>query len=174
MLLTDAASAMKSLGELLKEQYGYQKILHVLCMAHAMHNVIGTIRKCYNDVDDVIMGIKDLFSNSHTRVSTFKQIAPGTKLPPAPVVTRFGKWLEASAYYADDKTREIVVKVLKKILEQKSKGKQLKDVLLSLQCICILLTKNAVVMWRYSCANLTQVVENLLNFYNTIDKRFVY
>lgn len=98
-----------------------RKLLHVLCMAYAMHNVFGTIRKCYSNVDKVIMGVKELFSNSHSRVSTFRRVAPGTKLPPAPVVTRFGKWLEASSYYADDQNRANLKKVLETIRDQKSK-----------------------------------------------------
>lgn len=121
MLLTDAGSPMRKLGEDLSSSHGYIKLIHVLCMAHAMHNVVGTIRTCYKKVDDVIMGIKDLFTNSHSRVSTFKRIAPKTKLPPSPVVTRFGKWVEASAYYAIDENRTNLVKVLTTILGTKSK-----------------------------------------------------
>lgn len=113
MMLTDAASAMVKLGKLCDAR-GYHKMLHVLCMAHAMHNVVGTIRKYFPNVDKVIMGIKELFTNSHFRLETSKEVAPkGIKRPPAPVVTRFGTWIEAAAYYADNINREVLMQVLK-------------------------------------------------------------
>lgn len=112
MMLTDAGSSMVKLGKILRER-GYNKMLHVLCMAHAIHNVIGTIRKHYPNVNKVIMGVKEFFTNAHARLKKFKEIAPeGTKRPPAPILTRFGKWVDAAAYYAEGKNREALLQVL--------------------------------------------------------------
>lgn len=122
MMLTDAGSSMVKLGKTLGEK-GYFKTLHVLCMAHAMHNVAGTIQKCYPEVNKVIMGVKELFSKSHARLSTFYKTAPGTNRPPAPVVTRFGTWLDATLYYANPQNRENLLKALKAI-ESKSRQKK--------------------------------------------------
>lgn len=126
MLLTDAGSPMVAMGKRLIERHGYTKTLHVLCMAHAMHNVAGTIRKCFPNVDKVIMGVKELFTKSHSRLTTFRTVAPTTKRPPAPVVTRFGTWLKASSYYADTQNRENLLKALitidSKNIERRRRG----------------------------------------------------
>lgn len=114
MILTDAGAPMVKLGEILDDN-GYYKTLHVLCMAHAMHNVIGTIRKCYPEVNSVVMGVKELFSKSHARLSIFYKTAPGTQRPPAPVLTRFGTWLNATLYYANIQNRENLLRALKAI-----------------------------------------------------------
>lgn len=70
-----------------------------------------------------IMGVKELFTNSHSRLNTFREVAPkGIKRPPAPIPTRFGTWVEAAAYYANRQNREALLLALKKIKSGKSKG----------------------------------------------------
>lgn len=122
MILTDAAEAMRKLGRILRER-GYSKMLHVLCMAHAIHNVIKTVRDCYPNVHKVIMGVKELFTNSHLRLKIFREVAPkGINRPPAPILTRFGTWVEAAAYYANRQNRDALLRALEKIKLGKSKG----------------------------------------------------
>lgn len=124
MLLTDAAGPMVKLGKDMIDKYDYKKLLHVLCIAHGMHNIIGTIRSCYPNTDSIVMGVKDIFSKSYSRISTFKTIAPGKNRPPAPVVTRFGTWLAATAYYADENNRKSLIDALTEISNRESKTRR--------------------------------------------------
>lgn len=126
MLLTDAGSSMIKLGELLGLS-GYYKTLHVLCMAHAMHNVVGTIKKCFPEVNRVVMGVKELFSKSHARLTTFRKTAPGIKRPPAPVPTRFGTWLKATLYYANVENRTNLLKSLEAIESEQPRRRGRRD-----------------------------------------------
>lgn len=64
------------------------------------------------------MGVKDIFKKSRSKLVTLKTVAPGLARPPAPSVTRWGKWLTAIDYYADDFKRENILKVLEKAAEK--------------------------------------------------------
>lgn len=57
MFLSDAGSPMIKLGTELKNK-GFNKLIYILCTAHAMHNVAGTIRKHYAHVDNIVMNFK--------------------------------------------------------------------------------------------------------------------
>lgn len=116
MLNTDAGSAMISLGKLLKEVYGYEKLVHMLCLAHAMHNVSDTIRKSYPKVDAIVMGIKSLFLFSHVNRKILKEKAPTIPQPPSPILTRWATWLKAVEYYSEDENRVGILRVLESIL----------------------------------------------------------
>lgn len=43
--------------------------------------------------------MKKIFRKAPYRVEMFKSEAPGIKLPPEPVITRWGSWIEAAIYY---------------------------------------------------------------------------
>lgn len=120
MLVTDAASYMRKagyilyflnskfrlpvfinviscLGRMLKDLY--PNMLHITCLAHALHNVCEAIRHEFDNVNDLIAKTKQVFSKCPSRINLFRQIAPGIPLPPSPVITRWGTWIEAVHYY---------------------------------------------------------------------------
>ena len=51
-------------------------------------------------MDKYIANLKKIFLKSPSRVRIFKEIAPTVPLPPKPVLTRWGTWLDAACYYA--------------------------------------------------------------------------
>ncbi|KAJ4446522.1 hypothetical protein ANN_13218 [Periplaneta americana] len=58
------------------------------------------IRSVYSDVDSFIGNDKNIFLNASFRIQKFKEIAPGLPLPPNPIITKWGSWLDAAFYYA--------------------------------------------------------------------------
>lgn len=97
LFLTDAAAYMKKAGVLLQTQY--RNLLHFTCMAHALHRVVHTIVECYPTVNALIANTKKVFLKSPKRINLFQTTLPDVALPPEPVLTRWGTWLDAVEYY---------------------------------------------------------------------------
>ncbi|XP_047025944.1 uncharacterized protein LOC124640850 [Helicoverpa zea] len=98
ILCTDSVAYMISAGQKLKCYLPQLK--HVTCFAHALHRVSEQIRMEYNDVDILISNVKKIFLKAPSRVRIFKRKYPDLPLPPQPIITRWGTWLEAASYYA--------------------------------------------------------------------------
>lgn len=108
LFLTDAAPYMVKAANSLKALYS--KMVHVTCLAHACHRVAEEIRGNFPDVDKLIGNVKKVFLKSPSRVNIFQSEAHGIPLPPAPILTRWGTWLDACNYYCEH--FEIVKKVI--------------------------------------------------------------
>jgi hypothetical protein len=78
------------------ENIRWSKMVHVTCLAHAFHSVAKEIRGSYPDVDKLISYVKKGFIKAPMRVQQFKQEAPSLPLPPHPVLTCWGTWLDAA------------------------------------------------------------------------------
>lgn len=104
LLLTDAARYMTAAGRLVKEIY--PKLFHITCTAHALHNAAERIRNHYEDVNKLIATVKASVVKNKDRRGKFSEIGS----PPQPIVTRWGSWLNAAKYYAENfpKVCEIV------------------------------------------------------------------
>ena len=104
LLLTDAASYMKTAAEGLK--FTYDRFFHVTCIAHLIHNCAMRVRNFYSTVDVVISSLKKLTLRNRGIRALFDDIG----VPPHPVVTRWASWLKAAEYYARNlpKVRDIV------------------------------------------------------------------
>jgi hypothetical protein len=50
----------------------------------------------------LISNVKKIFLKASLRVEKFKQEAPSLPLPPTPVLTRWGTWLDAAMYYCEN------------------------------------------------------------------------
>ncbi|CAG9795134.1 unnamed protein product [Diatraea saccharalis] len=98
MLCTDSVVYMISAGRILKSTF--PKMLHFTCLAHALNFVAGQIRKENPYVDSVISNMKKVFLKAPKRIKIIKEMCPDLPLPPAPVITRWGTWLDAAFYYA--------------------------------------------------------------------------
>ncbi|KAL4120274.1 hypothetical protein QTP88_012996 [Uroleucon formosanum] len=99
LFLSDAAPYMVKSGEMLKALYS--KMIHVTCAAHGLHRVAEEIRGQFKSVDKLIASVKKTFRKAPSRVQIFKSKAPEISLPPEPVITRWGTWINAANYYCD-------------------------------------------------------------------------
>lgn len=100
LMLSDAAPYMVKAGQNLK--IFYPKLTHVTCMAHGLNRVAEEIRKKFPYVNKLISTVKKVFLKAPTRVQLYKERLPNTPLPPQPIITRWGTWLKAAIFYADN------------------------------------------------------------------------
>ncbi|KAE9521523.1 hypothetical protein AGLY_018079 [Aphis glycines] len=80
----------------------YSKMLHVTCAAHGLHRIAEQVRDHFSTVDKVIANCKKVFKKAPTRVEIFKIEAPGICLPPDPILTRWGSWINVAIYYCEN------------------------------------------------------------------------
>jgi hypothetical protein len=80
----------------------YPKLIQVTCLAHALHRVCEIISVLYPNVKKLVANGKKIFVKSPARIELFKNNTPDTPLPPTPVITRWGTWLDATVYYAEN------------------------------------------------------------------------
>ncbi|KAJ4435681.1 hypothetical protein ANN_18297 [Periplaneta americana] len=80
---------------LLSEQYSERILLHCDVLEKCNNK---TIVKLFNEA----MGILEkVFLKAPSRVNVLKEMYPEIPLPPKPILTRWGTWLEAVEYYAE-------------------------------------------------------------------------
>jgi hypothetical protein len=77
----------------------HPKLIHATCAVHALHKVCETISVLYPTVDKFAANEKKIFVKLPARIQLFKNKAPVTPLPPTPVITQWGTWLDATVYY---------------------------------------------------------------------------
>ncbi|XP_003737959.1 uncharacterized protein LOC100902100 [Galendromus occidentalis] len=108
LFVTDGAKYMKKAADGLKVLF--PNMVYVTCLAHGIHRVCEEIRKLCPETDSFIASVKKCFLKAPSRIQKFRDLAPNLPLPPSPVVTRWGTWLEAASYLAAnyDKIEEIV------------------------------------------------------------------
>lgn len=99
IFVSDAAPYMVKAGKTIKVLY--PKLEHITCLAHALHRVAEEVRVQFPEVNNLISTIKKVFLKSPYRVQIFKNIAPGISLPPEPILTRWGTWINACNYYCE-------------------------------------------------------------------------
>lgn len=105
LLVSDQASYMLTAGRDMKASL-YPKMLHVTCLAHALHNVCLLAISMYKRVDRLVISVKRVFSKSARRRNEIRDQFD-VPLPKLPVKTRWGTWIEFSIflfiYYEDVK-----------------------------------------------------------------------
>jgi hypothetical protein len=97
LFVSDAAPFMIKSAKAL--QLLYPKMLHVTCLAHALHRVAEEVRGSCPEVDILIANGKKIFIKSPLRVQKFKEESSILPLPPQPILTSWGTWLDAANYY---------------------------------------------------------------------------
>lgn len=80
----------------------FPKFIQVTCLAHGLHRIAEKVQATYTDVNMLISSCKECFLKAPKRKQIFKAMAVSTPLPPSPIVTRWGEWLNAEVYYADN------------------------------------------------------------------------
>jgi hypothetical protein len=97
LYLSDAAAYMVKSGKMLAAHF--PRVIHVTCIVHGLHRVAEEVRGQFRDVDALISNVKKIFLKCNSRVQLFKETLK-IPLPPQPVITRWGTWIEAAMYYA--------------------------------------------------------------------------
>jgi hypothetical protein len=99
LVVTDQASYMLKAFDSLKSGDLFPNMHHITCIAHALHRVSLKITKENEEINSLISLFKKVTVKSPLREYQFRRIT-GLSLPPKPVVTRWGTWLNAAFYYS--------------------------------------------------------------------------
>ncbi|PSN31351.1 hypothetical protein C0J52_25994 [Blattella germanica] len=99
LFVTDAATYMIKAAKSIKDFY--PKMVHITCLAYGLHRVAEDVRSYFPQVDALISNVKKILVKSPSRREHFKALAPGIPLPPQPIITRWGTWLEACFYFCE-------------------------------------------------------------------------
>jgi len=75
-------------------------MIHCTCLAHGFSRVGDFISNKYDLVNKFISNMKKIFVKCPSRRELFEEYSFGVPLPPKPIVTRWGTWLNAVRYYA--------------------------------------------------------------------------
>jgi hypothetical protein len=102
ILYTDGVAYMLKAGKNLK--VFYPAMLHVTCLAHGLNLVAELVRNEYPMVNKLISNTKKVFLKAPLRREVYTEKCPNLKLPPEPVLTRWGTWLEAAVFYQENFT----------------------------------------------------------------------
>jgi hypothetical protein len=116
LLITDGANYMRSAGKTIHQLYPHY--IHITCMAHLINRVVESIRCESKLANDLISSMKRLFTKCPQRIKIYKELAPDLQLPPKPIITRWGTWLEAAVFYA--KNFETIEKIVEKLKDDDS------------------------------------------------------
>ena len=110
ILISDAAAYMVKSGKELK--VFYPNLLHLTCFAHAVHRVCEQVREMFPIVNDLISTVKKVFLKAPSRILIWKENC-SLSLPPQPILTRWGTWIQAAIFYAQnfDEIKEVVSKL---------------------------------------------------------------
>lgn len=93
-------------------------MIHVTCAAHAIHRVCECARAKYVEVDRLISSVKKIFCKAPSRIRKLHDMYPDLAVPPQPILTRWGTWIAAAIYYADNHNK--ILNVLNKLDKDES------------------------------------------------------
>ena len=100
LFLTDAAAYMLKAGRNLK--IFYPNLIHLTCLVHGFNRIAETIRLHFPLVNTLISSVKKIFSKAPLRIEKYREKLVNIPLPPEPILTRWGTWIEAVLFYADN------------------------------------------------------------------------
>ncbi|PSN39119.1 hypothetical protein C0J52_17476, partial [Blattella germanica] len=100
VLLSDAAAYMLRAASSLKIFYPH--LIHVTCIVHGLQRVAEVIWEQFPEVNTLISTTKKVFVKAPVRVNAYREKLPEHSLPPEPILTRWGTWVSAALFYADN------------------------------------------------------------------------
>lgn len=100
LFLTDGAPYCLRAGQNLK--VFYPELQRITCIAHGIHRVAEEVREMFPAVNELISSVKKIFKKAPSRVALWKECCPDLPLPPDPVITRQGSWIQTALYYASN------------------------------------------------------------------------
>lgn len=77
----------------------YSKIIRIICLAHGLQRTPEKYNSLCLKVDKLIASMKKVLLTAVARIELFKKEAPDVSLPLSPIITHWGRWLEATMYY---------------------------------------------------------------------------
>ena len=89
LFVTDVGSYMVKSGQIVKGIFS--NLLHIICLAHALHYIAETICNWFPLVDRFVASTKKIFVKSPLRVQSFRTTASNIPLPPV-------TWIDAALY----------------------------------------------------------------------------
>lgn len=96
-LLSDGVAYMVKTGKNLKDTY--PTLIHITCLVHALHRVCEEVKAMFSKLNKLIISIKQIYRKAGSRVRDWKNEYKDVPVPPRPVLTRWGTWVEAGLYY---------------------------------------------------------------------------
>jgi len=103
LFLSDTAPYMVKACEVLKSFY--TKMIHVTCAVHGLHRIAEKVlkkRAQFNTADKIISSVKIIFRKAPNHLLLFKTESPNMRLPPKPILTCWGSWVNAAVYYCEN------------------------------------------------------------------------
>ncbi|CAH0558769.1 unnamed protein product [Brassicogethes aeneus] len=100
LMLSDAAAYMLKSAQNLK--IFYSNLINVTSLGHGVNRIADEIRNKFQDINILVNSAKKIFTKSPLRIQYYKDKLPGVPLPSQPVITRWGTWLNAAHFYADN------------------------------------------------------------------------
>ncbi len=100
LFISDAAPYMIKAGKYLEASF--PRLIHITYLAHSIHRVCEKIRENYRQVDHLISNVKNIFLKAPYRIQKLKAMCPDLSLPPEPVITKWGTWINAALYYGSN------------------------------------------------------------------------
>ena len=76
------------------------EMMHTTCLAHLLHKACEKILAKFVSIDELISSIKLATCKNKYRQGQFSQAGLG--MPPQPIVTRWGPWIEAAIFYSQN------------------------------------------------------------------------
>ena len=100
LIVTDAAPYMiKAVSNFIN--CFAEKCIHLTCVVHGLHLVCDCVRQQYEQVNLYISKVKKVLVKANQRRALFVE-KTGLSLPPEPIITRWGTFLEAVKYHASN------------------------------------------------------------------------
>jgi hypothetical protein len=101
LVVTDQASYMLKAFKQLKAMF--PNLAHVTCLAHALHRVCEAVRDENQHVDKFIAAMRKVMLKAPARIDIYRDVfGSDAALPPDPVVTRWGSWINAAVFYCEN------------------------------------------------------------------------
>lgn len=151
LFVTDAAPYMVKSAKTLKGSY--PDLLHVTCLAHGLNRVAEQVRSKYKDVDTFLGNVKQIFKKCPYRIRQYQTALPNVGLPPEPVLTRWGTWLETVIFISTHFTAisgvinnfneedAVSIRRAQRMLQKESLGNQLAEITCSFSFLKDAITK---------------------------------
>jgi len=82
----------------------YSNMIHITCVAHGLNRVAEKVRNIFPGIME-----KKMFLKAPHHITAYKNFMD-CRLPPEPVIIRWGTWLEAVLFYSENfsKFKELV------------------------------------------------------------------
>jgi DNA-binding CsgD family transcriptional regulator len=97
LLVTDQCRTNLAAGRELRAFF--KNFFHITCLAHGLHLLCETIREEYPKVNSLVSNMKSVLSYSKKRQDLYRLILEAEPMPPTPVITRWGTFLNTAIHH---------------------------------------------------------------------------